>query len=490
MSLPCLRTVTATLALAASCAACGTAGAQAEAPQSCAAGGQPMVVGYFDHTAAWYRRQPKLKPGQMAAQAWQPPAQGGIVVLYSDVSTVKTEEDEGDVGIEQIRMRMQEREGDIEGYLNASRKKGIAVRIQVPPDIVSHWAAEPQTRDLLRDFVKRWSGHPAAAGFYLYDEPELSNVPASTLAEVAGVIRKLAPKSLLSISVASSAIAENKPILRAYANAEPRIFDEILVNRYPVYRAYGAASPKGGSGMSGKLGLQADKAGRENLMDNEFQNLGDYYDSLVASTKVPGLAGRPVYASFQAYGLRDDCDGPQCKATRERKARRSPTWNELLYMYASVWMSGVDGAVLYSRYFSLYDGALRRRLDNLEALMGPVFGALPGCKSGVSVRSTTSSRKAALGAPANVVARLAAAPGAKTAGYLVVLHRTANRESVRVQLDDAPGVTKAEELRFDAQGAALEPVRHSLEGGKGDGGRALLLDLDGVGVRLYRLAYD
>ena len=298
------------------------------------------------------------------------------------------------------------------------------------------------------------------------------------------------PKSVLSISVASSAVAENKPLLRAYVNAEPRIFDELLVNRYPVYRAYGTASAKGGTGMSGKLGLQSEKAGRENLMDNEFQNLGDYYDSLVASTKVSGLAGRPVYASFQAYGLRDDCDGPQCKATRERKARRSPTWNELLYMYGSVWMSGVEGAVLYSRYFSLYDSALRKRLDNLESLMGPVFGALPGCKSGVTLRSTTSSRKAALWAPANVVAQLASAPGAKAPGYLVVLHRSANRESVRIQLDEAPGVTKAEELRFDAQGAPLEPVRQTLEGGKGDGGRALLLDLDGIGVRLYRLAYD
>lgn len=468
----------------------GPAGAQSNS-QSCAAGGKPMVVGYFDHTAAWYRRQTKLKPNQIAPLAWQPPPQGGIVVLYSDVSTVKTEEDAGPVSIEEIRSRMQEREADIEGYLNAARKNGsIRVRIQVPPDIVSHWATEPKTRDVLREFVKRWAGHPATAGFYLFDEPELSDVPASTLAEIAGVVRELAPKSLLSISVASSAIAENKPILRAYADSNPRIFDEVLVNRYPVYRAYSAASLKGGTGMSTKLGLESAKAGRENLMDNEFQNLRDYYDSLVASTRFPGLAGRPVYASLQAYGLRDDCDGPECKATRERKARRSPTWNELLYMYGSVWMSGVEGAVLYSRYFSLYDGALRKRLDNLEGLMGPVFGVLPGCHSDVTVRSTTSSSKASQRGQASVVARLASAPGSKAPGYLVVLHRSANQESVRVQLDDAPGVKTAEELRFDAQGKTLEPARQTLEDGKGAGGRALQLQLDGVGVRLFRLTYD
>ncbi len=73
------------------------------------------------------------------------PRQGGIVVLYSDVSSRQDEEDAGAVGIEEIRSRMQDREGDIEGYLDAARKNGgIKVRIQVPPDIVTHWATEPQ----------------------------------------------------------------------------------------------------------------------------------------------------------------------------------------------------------------------------------------------------------------------------------------------------------------------------------------------------------
>jgi hypothetical protein len=489
MTSPCLHSAAAAIALAGLAAASPATSARAASGALCTEGGPPMVVGYFDHTAAWYRRQTRMKSGQIAALAWKPPPQGGIVVLYSDVSAVKSEEDDGGVAIEQLRARMKEREADIGGYLDAAGKNDIKVRIQVPPDIVTRWSAGPQVREVLAEFVERWSRHPATAGFYVFDEPELDDIPASTLAEVAAVIREHAPQSTLSMSVASSAVAENKMLLRAYATAEPRIFDELLVNRYPVYRAYGAGSAKGGAGMGGKLGLQAEKAGRENLADNEFQNLGDYYDSLVASTKVPGLAGRPVYASVQAYGLRDDCDGPQCKATRERKARRSPTWNELLYMYASVWMSGVDGAVLYSRYFSQYDGALRRRLDNLESLMGPVFGALPGCRPDAGVRTVNASRKAGLWAPASVLARLAVAPGAGRPGYLVVLNKGRGRARVHVQLDGAAGVTKAEELRFDAQGAPLEPEAAPLEGSGGEG-RALLLDLPGTGVRLFRLGYD
>jgi hypothetical protein len=489
MTIRFMHPAAATLALSVLAAACAVAPSLSSAAQACSAGGPPMVAGYFDHTAAWYRRQPKLKPGQIAPLTWKVPPQGGIVVLYSDVSTVQSEEDAGDLAAAQVRTRMQEREGDIEDYLNAARKNNIRVRIQVPPDIVSRWTADPGMRELLAAFVKRWSSHPATAGYYLFDEPELSDVPASTLAAVAGVIRKHAPKSRLAISVASSAVAENKPTLRDYATAEPRIFDEILVNRYPVYRAYGSAGGKGGPGMSAKLGLSAEKAGRENLADNEFQNLGDYYDSLVASTRVPGLSGRPVYASLQAYGLRDDCDGPDCKATRERKARRSPTWNELLYMYASVWMSGVEGAVLYSRYFSLYDGALRKRIDNLEALMGSVFGTLPGCKPDVTVRTTNAPRKANASAPAGgVLARLAVAPGTDAPGYLVVLNKDSGRASVRLQLDGAPAVTRAVELRFNAQGGAVEPAPQRLEGSAG--GRALLIEFEGAGVRLFRLSYD
>jgi hypothetical protein len=61
---------------------------------------------------------------------------------------------------------------------------------------------------------------------------------------------------------------------------------------------------------------------------------------------------------------------------------------------------------------------------------------------------------------------------------------------VGLQLDGARGATKAEELRFDGQGNALEARAQPLEGGKGGGSPALQLQLDGAGVRLYRLTYD
>ena len=118
-------------------------------------------------------------------------------------------------------------------------------------------------------------------------------------------------------------------------------------------------------------------------MDNEFQNLGDYYDSLVASTKVSGPR-RPAGVCRRSRRTACATTVTARSARRHASARHAgrPTWNELLYMYSSVWMSGVDGAVLYSRYFSLYDGALRKRLDNLEALMGHGVRRAPRLQSG------------------------------------------------------------------------------------------------------------
>ncbi len=461
-------------------------GDAAAANHACARADKPMAVGYFDHTAAWYRRQPNLDPGQMAARAWHAPASGGIIVLYSDVAATKADGAGGGTQADALRGRMQDRSKDIEDYLDAARENGtLKVRIQVPPDIVTHWA-DPGMRGLLDQFVKQGAAHPAAAGFYLFDEPELSGISAATLAEVAAEIRRVSPRSLLSISVASSAVSEDKPVLRAYADADPRIFDELYVNRYPVYRSYGGATAGNGA-MNAKLGLSAEKSGNETLADNEFRNLGDYYDSLVAATQIPGLAGRPVLASLQAYGLREDCHGQDCKATRERKARRSPTWNELLYMYAAVWSSDMDGAVLYSRYFSLYDTALRARLDNLEALMGPVFGMPADCGAGVAVQEQSTARRQRRGTPAPVLARLTRGPGG-TPAYLVVVNPAARALKARVEFDAAGAATRAEELRFDASGRPLDPAAVSLAGGNGGKRRALELELAGFAVRIFRLS--
>lgn len=457
------------------------------APSECQKGAPPMVVGYFDHTGAWYRRQTNIGPEQTAAQAWQAPEQGGIVVLYNDIASPKAEAD-SPPDVETLRSRIEARARDISAYLDAARENGkIQVRLQLPQDLVIHWDREPGARELLRAFVKRYAGHPALGGFYLFDEPELSGISPKTLGDVAGVVRKNAPDSVLSISVASSAVNEGKPLLRSYAAAAPRVFDELLVNRYPIYRAYGAGGAKD-KAMGDKLGLSVEKAARENLRDNEFQNLDDYYDSLVAATRIPGLEGRPVYASMQAFGLRDDCDGPDCKAIKERRARRSPTWDELLYMYSAVWMSGMDGAVLYARYFSLYDKALRSRLDSLEKLMGPVFGALPGCRGELAVRRASGGRKPGAWAPTDVAARLATPPGASRPEYLVVLHSGTARQAVSIGLGDVRDAVAAEELRFDGRGNALDPERHPL--GREGAGAVLQLDLAGFGAKLFRLRYE
>ncbi len=468
---------------------------QSDGPASCSRSGKPMVVGYFDHTAAWYRRQQGFRAEQTAALAWGARDQDALIVLYSDISAQREGQREGesaDEGLQATRQRMEERSADIASYLaTANRLGNVKVLLQPPPELARYWASNPETAVVLREFVKRWSREPALAGFYVFDEPELNAIPARTLQEMTGVIKKHAAqgRNTAAISIASSAIAEDKPLLHAYLNASPRSFDVMLVNRYPVYRAYGAVGRKGGNSMGAKLGFSADKAQRENLTDNEFANLNDYYDSVAAASRLPQLAGRPVYASLQAFGSRDDCDGPACKATQERRPRRSPTWNELLYMFTSVWMSGADGAVLYSHYFSLYDKALRKRLDNLEPLMSRVFSNLPGCKSGVTVQSATRGPGSAARGTEGVLAYYATKTNARKPDYLVVMHSRPDRAVVRILFDPNLGITQVNEQRFDAQGIPLDSSRQAINARAGDRGPAMDLTVNGFGARIFKLGY-
>src|SRR5262249_22761412 len=151
------------------------------------------------------------------------------------------------------------------------------------------------------------------------------------------------------ISATYSSLTGASPLFEAYKNASPPVYDVLQVDRYPIYRKYDVAGHEGDTAFEiDKLGLSADKARLENLADNEFANLADYYDSLSAAARARIQPGQRVRASMQAYGLRDDCAGPACLAVNENNARRSPTWAELLNMLSSSWFAGLDGIVLYS----------------------------------------------------------------------------------------------------------------------------------------------
>jgi hypothetical protein len=465
---------------------------QSKDSTGCTASQKAMVVGYFDHTAAWYRREHRSAAEQTAAGRWGAREQDALIVLYSDISARR--EGKGDVeGMHATRQRIEERSADIADYLaTANRHGNVKVLLQLPPELARHWASTPETAVLLREFVKRWSREPALAGFYVFDEPELNAIPARTLQEMTGVIKKHAMqgRNTAAISIASSAVAEDKPLLSAYLGASPRAFDVLLVNRYPVYRAYRVIPRKSGNSMGIKLGFSDNKAQQENLADNEFANLSDYHDSVVAATRLPQLDGRPVYASLQAYGSRDDCAGPACKATNERRPRRSPTWNELLYMFTSVWMSGADGAVLYSHYYSLYDKALRNRLDNLEQLMSRVFGTLPGCETAVTAHNATRGPGSAARGMEGVLAYYAATANARKPDYLVVMHSRADRAVVRVLFDRHPRIARVDEQHFDSQGHPLNSSRQAVTERAGDRGRQMVLTVDGFGARIFKLSYE
>jgi hypothetical protein len=458
-----------------------TAGNRPAAEAGCTDAGRSMVVGYFDHTAAWYRQRPGFRAEQTLPHVWEPGNPAALVVLYNDISASVSPPAAADAPPTDVGKRIEARSADIAEYLEAANRNGrIKVLLQVPQVLVAQWTIDPKNRDVVRDFIVRWSRYPALAGFYVFDEPDIKRLPVRTLQEVASLVKQHAPegRNTVALSVANASPTEVKPQIREYASASPRAFDVLLVNRYPVFRQYARAVGARSASMGKKLGLTDDKANRENLADNEFDNLEDYYDSLVKVATMPGLGARPVYMSMQAYGLRDDCDGPACKAVNERNPRRSPTWNELLYLLTSIWMSGADGTVLYSHYYSLYDKALRTRLDNLEALMTGIYAYLPGCES------VAIDRKATEG----VMARYAGRPGAGKPDYLVIMHGIEGRTPVRISLDRRNRPSDVEELQFDTQGRARKPATGTAVAKVA--GDELRLSLQGYGVKIFRLRYD
>jgi hypothetical protein len=450
-----------------------------------------MAIGYFDHTAAWYRQRPQLRSAQTVAEAWKGDKPAATVILYNDIPAMTKRGTGGNADVQELARRIESRRDDIAGYLDTANRNGnVKVLLQLPPDLVSSWATNPAARQPLQKFIAEWSQYPALAGFYLFDEPERHRIPARTLQDVLKLIKQHAPdgRNTAAVSVAYAGRREMNPAIREYATASPRAFDVMLVNRYPVYRKYALAGAARSDSMNAKLGLTGGKAEREKLADNEFANLEDYYDSIATVASLPGLDGRPAYASVQAYGLRDDCDGPECKAIKENNARRSPTWNELVYLVTSAWMSGADGTIFYARYLSLFDQALRKRLDNLESLIGRVFARLPACALEVAVRDAPSRGAQTAGAPKGLLAHYAASSNAGRPDYLVVMHRGTNRAAARVELDAKLGIASADELQFNAQGNAVDPQRRQVERSSGKPG--LRVTVDGPGVRIFKLNYE
>lgn len=449
----------------------------------------PMVNGYFDHTADWYRRSKRFKVEQSVAYAWNNPGAAATVVLYSDVRGIGADVVDGEAAAA-IRARIAERSKDIGEYLDAAARNGnVRVLLQLPDEIVERWAGSPAAMGtVLQEFIAAFRDRPALAGFYVYDEAELHDIPTPTLQAVAAAIRKHARPNgnRVVFSVAYSAVAKSKSLFLAYAAARPTTFDAILVNRYPIYRSYGSGEADTRFATQ-RLGLDESKARRENLQDNEFANLGNYYDSLVAGRGIPGLDGRPVYAAMQAYGLRDDCDGAACVPVKERKPRRSPTWGELLHMYSAMWVAGLDGAILYSRYFSLHDAALQKRLASLEKLMPAVFANRPVAGPGIELRKGAGKGG---GEPATAHARYAPDPQGGKSYYLAVVPTRKGGQDVRVLIDARLRITTVEEMRFDAQGNALTPANPPLRRGRDGFAEEMELDLQGFAVRLFRLRYD
>lgn len=447
-----------------------------------------MIFGYFDHTGGWYRARPGFSVEQILPNMWSAKDVVATVVLYSDVARLRRAGEWRDAK-EAIRWNFLHRTDDIARYLDAAARNGnIRVLLQIPSDLADRWATDREAMGtLLAEFVRRWRDEAALAGFYLYDEPELRGIAAETLQEMASIIKQEARPgaNTVAFSVAASAIARNKPLFEDYIHASPPAHDILIVNRYPIYRSYDRRGNSADTAFEvTKLGLSEATARRENLRDNEFENLDDYYDSLVAA-KDARRDHQAVYAAVQAYGLRDDCQGRECTVVKEHKPRRSPTWGELLNLLTSVWMSGTDGAILYSHYFALYNPPLRARLRNMEDLFAKVLRHRPVQDSEISVQPASAWQRL-LGSAASVHAAYVPASDRSGHYHFVVLNTSSKRNVVELRIDAPHHLDRIHELRFDAHGAALPPAM--LPGTKeGEPDPRAQLELSGFEVRIFEL---
>lgn len=447
-----------------------------------------IVFGYFDHTAAWYRERKGFNVRQTVPHTWGRRAPEITVILYNDIVRVIGQGSSRDV-VDDIRRRIAHRDQDIRTYLRDASIANVRVLLQLPADVVRHWSEEPAAmRAVLLDFIRRWRDEEALAGFYIYDEPELRRIPGRTLQEISSIIAKEArpDAALTAISMSSSALGNRRHILEAYVGLSPPPFDVLIVNRYPFYRTYGTpASRKDTAFETGKLGLTESHARRVNLLDNEFSNLGNYHDFLLEAQDAVSAHGVEVYAAVQAYGLRDDCQGQHCKVVKERQARRSPSWAEMLNQVASAWVSDMDGVLLYSHYFSLYNRPLRERISNLETLFSRVFIYVPEQGDLISVREAQNFLMRWFDPGGEVHSAYARPSSRADYYYLVVVNSSDDRKEVAIETHPALGVREIHELRFDRQGKMLEPALHCVA--DGDGCEDLGIELGKFEVRLFEL---
>ena len=453
----------------------------------------PTTFGFFDHTRHWYRVR-DFALDQTAAHLHDAAGKNIAVVLYNDIAPTTTAAGPETGTAADLRARFEARAADIADYLDtAAEVGGVRVLVQLPAELVRRWATERSVMEgLVREFIVRWRNYPALAGFYVFDEPDLHAITTTTLQQIAGLIRAQMPagRNTVCFSIASSAISENKPILEEYASALPTTYDVLLINRYPVYRQYDAPGNESDTAFEvDKLGLTPQKAVLENLADNEFANVATYHDTITLAAQLRRHPNQVVRASLQSYGLRDDCAGPTCRAVNETNPRRSPTWGELLNMYASSWIVGIDGVVLYSHYFSLYDAAMRRRVVTLERLVNSVFRHRAVRGPGVALRNVSSDPVIADQRPENVYARYVPDPAGRQVYMLVVMHNRLGNKSVRVQLNPGLEVTKVRELMFDLQGNPLPTQTRSVTRDADGTARELQLTLGSYAVRIFELQH-
>lgn len=207
----------------------------------------------------------------------------------------------------------------LKDYLRAAESAGVGVMLGLP----RHAIAEGNDEEVQRR-VQELRGFRALKAWYLFDEPEMQNVPASAVARAAAIVRRLDGTRPTVLVLA-------QPARRVAAAGYFDVGDVIMVDPYPYTRP------------------DAD--------------VSSVYRT-VAEARLLVRGGKPVWATIQAHGR-----GPGGRGF----GLLEPPWRELRNMTFQALAGGASGIFFFCYECSQFD--LRRTpqgMENVRRVVGEI----------------------------------------------------------------------------------------------------------------------
>ena len=188
----------------------------------------------------------------------------------------------------------------IETYLDAAQKNGIKVFLEPYRESVKAGDTNAVT-----EFVRTYKQHPAVAGWYAFDEPNVHKVSPQTLEITYQAIKAEDPNHPVAVVFATQHISKVPP----YWNA----MDICMIDRYPIF-----------------------------FNKHEFNNLADFGEWMQEAAYYAG--NKPFWPVLQGFGEQED--------GKPKYRRGLPTAAEERYMFYTAVVAGADGLIFYGHHWT------------------------------------------------------------------------------------------------------------------------------------------